>query len=134
MSAEIKRLKDEVNRLTYELRDAQAARDDAAMKAKEADLALSMARAKLVAAKEEADRKLPQCKIVQTQSWRPDRTVDACIVGVTSGGKLRVRQILSDHVTLFSWREKTGRYECGSGDFRGHLICVPSEFMPESAR
>lgn len=110
------------------LREAQEVKRDADEKVREAGLALSAARARLVKAKEAIDRKLPQCKMVQVQSWRPDRMVEACIVGVTKGGKLRVRPILGDHVALFSWRVTAGRYEASSRDFRGYLIDVPAEY------
>lgn len=127
MNKRIKALKQNIELLQIALREAQEVKRDADEKVREAGLALSAARARLVKAKEAIDRKLPQCKMVQVQSWRPDRMVEACIVGVTKGGKLRVRPILGDHVALFSWRVTAGRYEASSRDFRGYLIDVPAE-------
>lgn len=126
--SEIRAIKQKIERLQIALREAQELKRKADEKVRAADLALTSARAKIVRTKEAMDRKLPQCKMVQVQSWRPDRMVEACIVGVTKGGKLRVRPILGDHVALFSWRVTAGRYEASSRDFRGYLIDVPAEY------
>ena len=126
--SEIRAIKQKIERLQIALREAQQLQKKKKKKVRAADLALTSARAKIVRTKEAMDRKLPQCKMVQVQSWRPDRMVEACIVGVTKGGKLRVRPILGDHVALFSWRVTAGRYEASSRDFRGYLIDVPAEY------
>lgn len=126
--SEIRAIKQKIERLQIALREAQELKRQADEKVRAADLALTSARAKIVRTKEAMDRKLPQCKMVQVQSWRPDRMVEACIVGVTKGGKLRVRPILGEHIVLFSWRAIPGQYEASSRDFRGYLIDVPAEY------
>lgn len=136
MNAEIK----EIERKIAEARLVQALAADVHKKAEEdlraADADVGKLIGELRKAQEAADRKLPQCKIVRTSRWSNSSAVDACIVGTTKTGMLRVRQIGFDDVELFKLACDTGRYESRGGLSwnKDYLLDVPPEFMPESAK
>lgn len=101
---------------------------------KEATLSVSELGRALVEAKEARDRALPQCKIVRRGRWRDGEPLEACIVGVTNGGMLRVRVNGADGIELYAWDQLMGEYHARSRQFPGYLRDAPPEFMPESAK
>lgn len=94
---------------------------------REATLSVSGLRKALDEARRAEDRKLPQCKIVR-YSVRQDYAVDACIVGLTKGGMLRVRQIGADGVELFKWSGSRHESRAGAWWKKDYLAKVPAEF------
>lgn len=134
MSAQIKEIERKIEAARAEQSRADAEHKKATAALREADSAVTILLAQLRTLREAEDRKLPQCKIMEVQTWRKGRLLDACICGVTKKGMLRVRQIGSEHVDLFAWDKLQQEYRARSRDFYGYLRDVPPEFMPEYAR
>lgn len=134
MSAQIKEIERKIEAARAEQSRADAEHKKATATLRDADSALAILLTQLRTLREAEDRKLPQCKIVRTSRWHNSSAVDACIVGTTKTGMLRVRQIGCDDVELFAWDSHARHYGARSRVGRGHLRDVPPEFMPESAR
>lgn len=132
--SEIEEIESRLQFAVAKMNDAADAHKQTESALREATLAVSGLRKALDEAKKAADRKLPQCKIVRRGRWSDSAPIDACITGVTNGGKLRVRTIGADGVELYAWDKFMGKYHAQSRQFPGYLRDVPPEFMPESAR